>query len=126
LRGKGIEKVYAGSNHNFAISKSGVVYAWGLNNFGQTGIAASDDKLTVPVPTVVTSLASYRIKHISGGSHHSLACTEDGQVLAWGRCDDCQMGVSLSSVSRDHLIFDSAGRPRILSVPTVVPGIYDF
>lgn len=73
-------------------------------------------------PTVVHSLKPFRIKHMAAGSHHSLACTEDGRVLAWGRCDDSQMGVALNNIPRDHFKFDSAQRPRILNIPTLVPG----
>jgi regulator of chromosome condensation len=119
-----IKQIYAGFHHNFAIDNSGKVYTWGLNNFGQAGLPASDEELTVPSPTIVKSLEPFRIRHIAGGSHHSIACTEDGQVLAWGRCDDFQMGMSIDDIPHDHLTFDSAQRPRILNVPTVVPGIF--
>jgi regulator of chromosome condensation len=120
-----IERIYAGFYHNFAIDMSGKVYAWGLNNFGQTGLPTSDDKLTVGLPTLVKALEPFRIRHVAAGSQHSLACTEDGQVLAWGRCDDCQLGISLDTVPHDHLTFDSSNRPRILNVPTLVPGTAD-
>jgi regulator of chromosome condensation len=119
-----IKQIFAGFHHNFAIDKSGKVYTWGLNNFGQAGIPADEEALTVPAPTIVKSLEPFRIRDISGGSHHSIACTEDGKVLVWGRCDDCQTGISIDNISRDHLVFDSARRPRILNVPTVIPGEY--
>ncbi|TLS21987.1 uncharacterized protein PpBr36_09196 [Pyricularia pennisetigena] len=117
------ERIYAGFHHNFAVDARGSIYAWGLNNFGQAGIPTGEEQLTLLKPTVVERLKGFRIKHMAAGLHHSLACTEDGRVLAWGRCDDCQMGVALDDIPRDHLKFDSAQRPRILNTPTLVPGV---
>ncbi|TWU74397.1 hypothetical protein ED733_002695 [Metarhizium rileyi] len=120
---KGIVKAFAGFHHNFAIDKDGQVWAWGLNNFGQTGLAADEENLHVGIPAVVGGLKGHKIRHIAGGFHHSVACTEDGKVLAWGRCDDSQVGMDVSALPKEHLLFDSRGRPRILLQPTVIPGI---
>lgn len=121
---RGIEKVFAGFNHSFALDTQGRVWTWGLNNFGQTGIpiGRDDDYMHVGTPTVVESLAGYNIRQISGGLHHSLACTQDGRVLAWGRCDEGQLGIDVSAMPRAHLLSDSRGKARILLQPTVVPG----
>lgn len=121
---KGIVKAIAGFNHNFAIDKEGQVWTWGLNNFGQTGLAANEESLHVGIPMVIDGLKEHKIRHVAGGFHHSLACTEDGKVLAWGRCDDSQMGMDVSVLPEEHFLFDSRGRPRILLQPTVIPGTY--
>ncbi len=124
LPGKKIIYISCGSYHSFAIDDLGRVYAWGLNNFGQTGVSAGagEDGAVIQEPTVVQNLEPYRIQGISGGNHHSIANTKDGTVLVWGRCDDSQMGIQLDSLPRDNLFFDERNRPRILSVPTRVPG----
>lgn len=121
---KKIKYIAAGTYHSFAIDTRDRVWAWGLNNFGQTGIAsnAGQDGAIINVPTQVESLRSYKIKQIKGGVHHTIACTEDGQVLIWGRCDDDQAGMDLSTLPQDDLIFNRE-KPRILKKPTVVPGI---
>ncbi len=120
-----VNSVFAGGYHSFAIDAKGRVHAWGLNNFGQTGIPTDGEStnLEIPYPTVVESLAPYKIRQLACGLHHSLACTDDGTVLAWGRCDDSQMGVSLEGLSRENMLFDYRDRPRVLLVPTIVPGI---
>lgn len=59
---------------------------------------------------------------MADGEHHSLACTEEGQVFIWGRCDDGQAGMDLAGVPGDKLIFDDRDRPRILA-PTLIPGL---
>lgn len=119
---KGIVKIFAGFNHSFALDRRGQVWTWGLNNFGQTGIPANDENLHIGNPTLVQGLKGYAIVHIAGGFHHSLACTEEGQVLAWGRCDGSQMGMSTSTIPDEKFLFDSRGRPRILLNPTIIPG----
>ncbi|PQE15371.1 GDP GTP exchange factor protein [Rutstroemia sp. NJR-2017a BVV2] len=121
---KKIKYIAAGTYHSFAIDTHDRVWAWGLNNFGQTGITsnAGQDGAIINVPTQVKSLSNYKIKQIKGGVHHTIACTEDGQVLIWGRCHDDQAGMDLSTLPQDDMIF-SQGKPGILTKPTVVPGI---
>lgn len=121
-----IKQIASGAYHSFAISKDGLVYAWGSNNFGQTGIpdGAGEGDAVVPIPTVVESLLPYKIREITGGEYHSIACTDDGRLLVWGRCDDSQIGIKLENLPREDLLFDSRGKPRILMRPIVVPGIH--
>ncbi|TDZ54983.1 Protein pim1 [Colletotrichum trifolii] len=114
-------KIFAGSHHSFAIDTAGKVWAFGLNNFGQCGMPTRVDTgfTTVISPAVVQSLRGWSIKHIGCGLHHSIACTEDGDVLVWGRCDDGQMGMPLDDISNDDIILDFRDRPRVLNVPTI-------
>ncbi|RDL32604.1 RCC1 protein [Venustampulla echinocandica] len=120
-----ISSVSCGAYHNFAINAKGQVFAWGLNNYGQTGIAdgAGEGDACVMKPTLVEALKPYRIKAISGENHHSIACTEDNEVLIWGRCDDSQAGIKLDTLPKDDVMLDSRGRPQILMKPTIIPGL---
>ena len=121
---KDIVNVSCGLFHSFAINSKGQVYAWGLNNYGQTGIqdGAGEPDSLIAKPTLVTSLRNFWITEISGGNHHSLACTKEGDLLAWGRCDENQLGLSIERLPKDHLVFDDRQQPRILLVPSKVPG----
>ncbi|KAK1675279.1 regulator of chromosome condensation 1/beta-lactamase-inhibitor protein II [Colletotrichum godetiae] len=116
-------KIFVGSHHSFAIDVRGKVWAFGLNNFGQCGVPTREDTgfTTIISPTIVKSLKGHSIHHIACGLHHSIACTNEGKVLVWGRCDDGQMGIDLNAVPHEDIIFDARGRPRVLNVPTVVP-----
>ena len=120
-----IESVACGAYHSFAIDDQNRVWAWGLNNFGQTGIStgAGEDRAIIETPTVVKSLQPYSIKKIEGGLQHSIACTEDQKVLVWGRCDDSQPGMPTDKLPQKDLAFNSRGKPQILLKPTVIPGI---
>ena len=117
-------KIACGSYHSFAIDEHGLVYAWGLNNFGMTGISdgTGEDHAAILKPTLVDSLRGYRIVDITGGEHHSVACTEDGRLLAWGRADGSQSGVSRDRLTDDNAVIDDKGSPRILSRPEILPG----
>ena len=121
---KNIASIACGQFHSFAVDEQGRVYAWGLNNFGQTGISSGsgESESLISQPTLVRSLQQYQIQEIRGGNHHSIACTKDGDVLVWGRCDDAQSGIPVDKLPHEHLVFDSRDRPRILLVPTKVPG----
>ena len=106
------------------MTKDGKVFAWGLNNFGETGITegAGEDNAVIFKPTVITELKDYKIKEIKGGGHHSIACTTDGQLLVWGRADGSQIGIKLSNIPKDDFVYDERGAARILKKPTVIPG----
>lgn len=123
---KNIAHIGCGAFHSFAVHDSGKVYAWGLNSYGETGIRAKagDDEAAIVHPTLVDSLSKKNVTQISGGAHHSLAVTTEGQCLVWGRLDGYQSGLKVDTLSDDVLIKDERGRPRILMDPTPVPGIH--
>lgn len=123
-----IAQIACGAYHSFAVDNSGNVWAWGLNNFGETGIPenAGEDDAVVLKPSKVANLADEKIKMIAGGGHHSAAVTENGKCLVWGRLDGYQMGLpmdKLKDLGEDKVKKDEHGRPRILKVPTELPGI---
>ncbi|KAK7614811.1 regulator of chromosome condensation 1/beta-lactamase-inhibitor protein II [Phyllosticta paracitricarpa] len=125
---KKITQVACGSYHSFALDKSGNVWAWGLNNFGETGIPenAGEDDAVILKPTKVDSLSGRNISMIDGGGHHSAAVTEDGDCLVWGRLDGNQMGIAmdtLKALPEDQVVKDEHGRPRILKVPTALSNV---
>jgi regulator of chromosome condensation len=119
-----IAHVGAGAYHSFAVEKSGKVWAWGLNSYGNCGIStdAGDDEATIPVPTPVDTLKGKNVLNITGGSHHSLAVTADGEALVWGRLDGAQLGMDLSKLDEDDIIRDK-GLVRILSTPKPIEGV---
>jgi regulator of chromosome condensation len=97
---KRIKYISCGSYHSFAIDDRDKVYASGLSNFGQTGILddAGEGNAVIQKPTVVKALANFKISGIQGGNHHSVAYSEDGKLLVWGRRDDAQAGISIGMI----------------------------
>ena len=120
-------KVACGSYHSFVVDAKARVIGWGLNNYAELGIEdeAGSDGGFILRPQLITSLSPYEVTDIAGGEHHSLACTRAGELLTWGRIDGHQVGQPSQSFSEDNTIWDERNKPRILLVPTVVPGVTD-
>ncbi|KAK4145578.1 regulator of chromosome condensation 1/beta-lactamase-inhibitor protein II [Dichotomopilus funicola] len=119
--------VACGSYHSFVLDVKGRVIAWGLNNYAELGIEeeAGTDGGFIMRPQLVKNLEPHVITCITGGEHHSLACTAKGELLTWGRIDGNQVGQPSDSFSENNTIWDERNRPRILVVPTVLPDIKD-
>lgn len=117
--------IHAGSDHAFAVDAHGDTWAWGLNNFAQTGIAAAagEESAVVAAPRRVPALAGKGMETIHGGRHHSIGVTKGGDCLVWGRLDGGQMGIDNADLPVDDeskVQLDSRGRPRILLEPTAL------
>ncbi|KAF7543078.1 hypothetical protein G7Z17_g11034 [Cylindrodendrum hubeiense] len=123
-RGK-IVKIACGSYHSFAIDKTGQVWGWGLNNFGEIGVEsnAGEDDAVILRPAKITFLEDYTITDIDGGEHHSLACSDGGDLITWGRVDGYQVGFEFDKLTEDNAIYDERGNARILFKPTVQPDV---
>ncbi|KAJ5279426.1 hypothetical protein N7478_004798 [Penicillium angulare] len=121
----GIRTIGVGLYHSFAIHKTGTVYGWGSNNFGQTGVssAAGLRDAIVAYPDKVPGLQTHgTITSVFGGKDHSIALTETGKCLVWGRIDNKALGIPLEEMSKSYVIYDEYGRPRILKEPYLLSG----
>ncbi len=89
----GVQALAGGDQHSLALTATGVVYAWGLNNAGQLGNAsvATGAGSYSATPVQVNGLPS-GVTAISAGASHSLALTSAGVVYAWGSNDDGELG----------------------------------
>ena len=93
----GISGVVAGENFSLALSASGTVWAWGLNDTKQLGVATTDtcgssysryDCSPRPVENGITG-----VKSIATGLDFSLALLDDGTVKGWSGNYYGQLGV---------------------------------
>ncbi|CRG83073.1 Protein pim1 [Talaromyces islandicus] len=115
----------AGLYHSFAIQKNGKVYGWGSNNFGQTGVfdGAGQSGAMVLYLTEVPSFRKrviekdVKITSVFGGKNHSLALTNQGKCLTWGRIDNKDLGFATAEIPPSDIIHDAYGKPRILKAP---------
>ncbi|RAL15390.1 RCC1 domain-containing protein, partial [Aspergillus homomorphus CBS 101889] len=124
----GVVSIGTGSYHSFAVRKNGHVHAWGSNNFGQTAVpmSAGQSDAVVLYPTEVKSFREFsKIVSICGGKDHSVAVTEDGKCLTWGRVDNKALGLALADMRADDLVHDEHDRPRILTKATPLVDIKD-
>jgi alpha-tubulin suppressor-like RCC1 family protein len=89
--GKVIVAISCGSTGGAAIDSDGVLYAWGLNQYGEVG---NGTQTVVSTPIVVSGggLTGKIVVAVSCGSNHTLALTSDGIVCAWGNNATGQLG----------------------------------
>ena len=84
-----ITSVASGWRTNLAVTSTGSLYAWGMNQYGQVGDGSNSDRTTpvsvhLPIGVTVTAVAV--------GQYHSLAVTSTGAVYAWGYNGFGQLG----------------------------------
>jgi regulator of chromosome condensation len=116
----------AGADHSFAVHKTGELYGWGLNNFGQTGVHGSggEEFDSILYPATVNSVGKHgKVVHVDGGNHHSIAVTDQGACLTWGRIDTYVCGLKIDSVPEENIVRNEHDKPKILKVATPVPGL---
>jgi regulator of chromosome condensation len=78
--------IACGSHATFVILADGAVYACGLNNWGQLGVAPQQHgEHSLSVPQLAVALGGAQVAAIAGGDHHTLALTREGAILAFGR-----------------------------------------
>jgi alpha-tubulin suppressor-like RCC1 family protein len=95
----------AGTSHSLAIGYDGVLYAWGVNTFGQLGDGTTSARATpapVNLPGGVTATA------VAAGDHFSLTIGSDGLLYAWGWNGHGQLG--------------TGGGDSLLPTPVALPG----
>jgi regulator of chromosome condensation len=117
--------IAAGAKHSFAVHKNGRVYGWGTNDRAQTGIPRHpDDNAMITKPTRIRSLESHgRIKQLDGGNSNSIAVTERGDCLVWGRIDNFATGLEIDTIPSENALIDTRGRKTTLLTPTRIPGL---
>lgn len=81
-----------GSYHSMAVLVGKGLYSCGLNNYGQLGAGDADNRTVLTRAIGVDETVP--VVAVCGGMHHSLALTAAGGLLAWGRADSGQLGVS--------------------------------
>jgi len=83
--------IACGHFHMLAVQEDGGLWAWGFGEDGRLGIGST---ITQPVPVRIPAVPhlSSKIVQIHCGGAHSLALTDDGTLLAWGRGKEGQLG----------------------------------
>lgn len=89
LQGVPIAFICCGANHSFAVTKSGAVFGFGKNLFGQLGL---NDTLSRQFPTQLKTLRSIGVRYIAAGDDFSVFLTRDGGVFTCGLGTFGQLG----------------------------------
>ena len=112
-----VRQIATATDHTCALTTTGYVYCWGLNNSGQLGNGTTTNQLQ---PTLIKNLSSVTQIAVgggmSGGSGHSCALLNTGEVRCWG--DNTYNQASAGSYS-------SSGQTPDALAPVVVNGLPD-
>jgi alpha-tubulin suppressor-like RCC1 family protein len=84
--------IAAGWEHSLACDDA--VYAWGSNESGQLALGESHVGVPTKVRWSTTGSPALLAKQVAAGAYHSLAVTPEGGIVAWGRNDSGQLGIS--------------------------------
>lgn len=85
-----ISRISCGANHSLALSESGLVFSWGIGQYGCLGTGELNDVYS-PVK-IEAGPADKKVLHIAAGARHSLCCNEDGEIFAWGSNSNGRLG----------------------------------
>ena len=84
----GIVTLDAGSDHACAVTRSGALKCWGVNDAGALGYGP-----TTPFPFAVNALGlGARVVSVAAGGQHTCAITSAGGVKCWGNNNIGQLG----------------------------------
>jgi len=85
--------------HTLAVTKHGVLWAWGWGLFGQLGLGDVANRLA-PARVGGQEVFGSPVLVAACGYYHTLAVTEDGSLYSFGRGKDSALGHSNNSKNR--------------------------
>jgi len=86
-----------GTVTDYAVTRGGNVWAWGMNSFGELGNGRSGGHVNRPVK--VRLPAGTKVASLAAGCYFALARTTAGPVLGWGDNNSGQLAIHASQTS---------------------------
>lgn len=83
-------QVAAGNGSSAALTAEGRVYTWGYGEYGQLGCGNAE--IANATPTQTSRMGSGSVDSIACGAYHTLCVNHNGDLYAWGRNRDGQLG----------------------------------
>ena len=99
LKGKlAVQHISVGLQHSAGVTIGGQLLTWGANDFFQLGEPSIPNTLR---PQLVSSLRRVQVRSVACGAHHTLLCTTEGRVHAWGENTFMQCSALEGTENRD-------------------------
>ncbi|PRP80534.1 hypothetical protein PROFUN_11847 [Planoprotostelium fungivorum] len=89
------------------------VYSFGFNKMGALGLGNNEDSLE---PSIIEGLKGKNIIKVRCGEQHSLAITEHGDLYAWGRGREGQLGQGDRNNSPIPLLVNALRHVKVIDV----------
>jgi alpha-tubulin suppressor-like RCC1 family protein len=126
-----IVQISAGYAFSLALDRSGQVWAWGENTWGQLGQGKTSPSVgisrAVPVMSSDGKTPLRGIQMVAAGGIHALALGSDGTVLAWGRGEEGQLGDGANrpagtQATLPRVVVNTEGLPGLSNVMSIAAG----
>jgi alpha-tubulin suppressor-like RCC1 family protein len=112
----------AGLINSLALGSNGRVYAWGWNSDGQLGNGSTSPS---NVPVAVSAPAGTSFTQIAAGGDHALALSSSGQLYAWGRNAEGQLGNGTTTNSDVPVAVSAGAIPAGATITQIAAGYDD-
>ena len=109
FRSATLARVVCGSRTTIALDVDGKVFAWGKGDDGTLGIG---ERSTALKPRLIEGLLRQPIAQMTCRGAHVLALTERGQLWAWGRNDDGQLGTRATAGNERGIAHTHSATPE--------------
>ncbi|KAL3673478.1 hypothetical protein V7S43_001188 [Phytophthora oleae] len=93
-----VTKVACGLYHTVASTSGGEVYSFGKNDYGQLGLGHARNMKVPALAKTSLGESDDKIVTVSCGYYHTVAISEKGKLITWGRNDYGQLGIG----SKEH------------------------
>lgn len=92
-KSRALDAVWTGSYCTFVrLRENGTLYGFGLNNFHQLGVVGDEEGGVEFTPRPLTACLGHKWRKLSGGQHHTLLLSDDGEVFSMGRKEYGRLG----------------------------------
>ncbi len=87
------DQIASGAQFTLALSRDGVLYAWGANSAGQLGTGGTDTTRRPMKVNMTGALAGKTIIQIAAAGEHAVVLTDEGRLYTWGRNSYGSLGI---------------------------------